>query len=564
MDPAAPTDTSVGVLPVLPVGYYLEHFRAVLETVADRYGDLLTEQEQTFLRRFAELSPDAQKLYVRLTSRRGPLFRSDRLSYAEIGRIDAAARELSACELLAIDHDTWLEEAVALLTVPELKALLQQRNIRTAGLGRMELLACLSRDVAADVTRTLLHEKFHWYAPLCQEVLILFRLLFFGAPEPDLKAFVLSDLGRVQFEKVPLLSARRLFTSRTEIDRALLLHELKTRLYELLEDKANPDLPVQVEELIRKVPAADGHPLLLRWRRSCFEVAARFWEREGEPRKALTLYADPETHPARERRARLLLKAGNESEAQRVLAQILSEPRDPAEEEVAIALRGRFLEGRKRTARFNPEVEMLELPGPTGERIEARVLAALRTAGREGFEAENRFWNSLFGIIFWDIIFAPIPRAFGHPFQYGPTDLFTAEFYPARADLIQHRLSEMRSREWLMSRCEEICRTKRHIACALVDWEFVCSIDLPRVVGVVPSDHLGMICERLARNPGGFACGFPDLFLFADDQPGYLLLEVKSPGDRLQDNQRSWMRTFAAHQIPCRLLQVTYPADQVA
>lgn len=49
----------------------------------------------------------------------------------------------------------------------------------------------------------------------------------------------------------------------------------------------------------------------------------------------------------------------------------------------------------------------------------------------------------LFGILFWDIIFAPIPGAFETPYQSAPLDIAEDTFYYARQDMIDERLREI-------------------------------------------------------------------------------------------------------------------------
>ena len=51
--------------------------------------------------------------------------------------------------------------------------------------------------------------------------------------------------------------------------------------------------------------------------------------------------------------------------------------------------------------------------------------------------------------------------------------------------------------------------------------------------------------------------GFPDLVHFPADG-GYCLIEVKGPGDSLQQNQQRWMQHFEAHRIPHRLARVSW------
>ncbi|PJI51655.1 nuclease, partial [Methylobacterium radiotolerans] len=45
---------------------------------------------------------------------------------------------------------------------------------------------------------------------------------------------------------------------------------------------------------------------------------------------------------------------------------------------------------------------------------------------------ENALINSLFGLLCWPAVFAPLPGAFFHPFQRGPADLEAPDFHARR------------------------------------------------------------------------------------------------------------------------------------
>jgi hypothetical protein len=61
---------------------------------------------------------------------------------------------------------------------------------------------------------------------------------------------------------------------------------------------------------------------------------------------------------------------------------------------------------------------------------------------------ENGLINSLFGLLFWDAIFAPIPGAFFHDFQYGPADLGSGRFYERRKNQFADGFAELESSEY--------------------------------------------------------------------------------------------------------------------
>src|SRR5690606_16895876 len=70
--------------------YYLDNFLALINSVHCRYHGILTDEEQGFRDAFLQLPTNAQCLFVRLVSRKGPLFRVDRLSYTEIDDVEGA------------------------------------------------------------------------------------------------------------------------------------------------------------------------------------------------------------------------------------------------------------------------------------------------------------------------------------------------------------------------------------------------------------------------------------------------------------------------------------------
>ena len=82
-------------MPDLPAGYHLRNFECLLDVVAAEYADLLVPEESELVALFRDLSAQARSLYVRLASRRGPLFRADRLDYADVPDVDAALLELT-------------------------------------------------------------------------------------------------------------------------------------------------------------------------------------------------------------------------------------------------------------------------------------------------------------------------------------------------------------------------------------------------------------------------------------------------------------------------------------
>lgn len=101
------------------------------------------------------------------------------------------------------------------------------------------------------------------------------------------------------------------------------------------------------------------------------------------------------------------------------------------------------------------------------------------------FHSETRILTTLFGLLFWDIIFADIPGAFETAFQSAPLDMFEDSFFYARKGLIDTRLSELRegtARE-ILQRHDDMYREKK-TWCLCVSWDVCSKEDLVEVVEV--------------------------------------------------------------------------------
>jgi hypothetical protein len=66
---------------------------------------------------------------------------------------------------------------------------------------------------------------------------------------------------------------------------------------------------------------------------------------------------------------------------------------------------------------------------------------------------------------------------------------------------------------------------------------------------------------RLVSDIRANRSGLPDLIRFWPTDRRYELIEVKGPGDRLQDNQIRWLAYCAQHGMPARVLDVRWDGE---
>jgi hypothetical protein len=168
---------------------------------------------------------------------------------------------------------------------------------------------------------------------------------------------------------------------------------------------------------------------------------------------------------------------------------------------------------------------------------------------------ENTLFNGLFGLMFWDIIFAPSNGAFINPFQRGPLDLASEDFYPQRRDAIDQRLQQLQAPDWQQP-IRDHFKQKQGYANPFVLWEALPQELLELALQRIPPTHLHSLFRRMLQHPGLYRSGFPDLIRFSAEH--YELIEVKAPGDKLQPNQIRWLHHFQQAAIPARVCWVRW------
>ena len=532
---------------VLDNFYYLDNFQRVLDWIAERYSDLLTNEEQAFIARFATLPQPARALLVRMVMRKGEVFRTSKLNYAEIGCSVDAARQLLPTGWVELDPVLTLDELFELLVKPEIARVfglpphgkgarkLEQREALRESFGDPRPFSHWFRDAGDSVVAIRVK-------PLCDRL----RLIFFGNLRQDWTEFILSDLGIYRYEDVEFSPSSRGFRSRRDIDHYLDLQRCKEQL------EAGDRLIDVVAALPPPQPGNDW--LAGRRERLLFQVAQQF-ERQRDWQAAYAHYAQCVFPGARARAIRVLEKDGQFAQAYELLQRAQAAPESDAERQQLLRIAPRLQRklGHQRAAvRRTPAVARidLQLPMPAeGWWVEGVVRDHLSCAGAPVFYVENALANSLFGLLCWPAIYSAIPGAFFHPFHRGPADLASPDFVQRRAALFDACLAQLDGGHYRAT-IRRHYADKAGIVSPFVFWEVLDEALLELALDCIPAAHLRKWFERILLDLKANRSGFPDLIQFWPAERRYNMIEVKGPGDRLQDNQLRWIDYCAAHRMP--------------
>lgn len=552
--------------------YYLDNFEIVLRWVQTRYQDLLLPDEHDFIRQFLRAPQASKGLLVRMVMRKGQVFRSGRLRYAEIGSTADAIAPLVESLWVEANPPLTLDEVFGILLRNELSQLLGGRlheaGVCKAGKSaqRLALAATSSEartlqqwsDAGADASPSALCEPI--YRLKVRDLCDRLRLMFFGNLHQDWTEFVLSDLGMFTYETVAFDPSSRAFRCREDIDAYLHLHECRQDL-----DRAASD--VELQSLLERIPQhAYGNDWLEERRAKLLFRIGQSAERGKAWPIAQTCYARSTYPGARARRIRTLERSG-QHKAARDLAQLaLEHSRDAAEQQAVSRMMPRLQRlcggAAARRTRHNKTQHLdLTLGAPSPPlRIEEEARQYLMRKDAPVFYVENALINALFGLLCWDAVFADVPGAFFHPFQQGPADLLHPRFHSRRAAAFQRHFDELETGEYKAT-------IKRNFACKngvlspFVYWSGLPEELLDLALDCIPAAHLKRVFDRLLQDMRGNRSGLPDLIQFWPYEQRYRLIEVKGPGDRLQDNQSRWLDYFADHNIPVCVCFIKRPVS---
>lgn len=548
--------------------YYLENFTSVLDWVGTRYEDLLDAPERAFIGGFAALPKPSRALLVRMVMRKGDLFRASKLVYEEIGDPAQAAAPLLAIGWIDADPVLTLEQLFGLLTKPELARLFGLRAQQAAA-KKTEQLAALAHEHAGALPlsgwRARWHDAFPEavYALGVTAVCDRLRVLYFGNAHQDWTEFVLADLGVFSYEKVEFSLASRAFRTRADVDDYLRLHDCRVRFH---------DGAAAAEVLAGMPVISEANRWLAARRDKLLYQVAQQEEQGGDLAAALALYRQS-AHPGARIRAIRVLERSAQFEAAHALAmQAEAAPESEAEQQQLLRILPRLwrkLGLPKREAMPPVAVDatqeiLLELPAPGKDHfVEGLVREHLHRAQAPVHYVENTLINSLFGLLCWEAIFAALPGAFFHPFQHGPADLLAPDFHARRAAQFEACFAQLASARYRATILQNF-RDKAGLQSPFVFWGSLSEELLELALACIPAAHLQKCFARLLQDIAANRSGLPDLIQFWPAEQRYRMIEVKGPGDRLQDNQKRWLAYFAQHALPVAVCYVQWQQGEAA
>ncbi|GAB6032399.1 Fanconi-associated nuclease 1 [Chamberlinius hualienensis] len=176
----------------------------------------------------------------------------------------------------------------------------------------------------------------------------------------------------------------------------------------------------------------------------------------------------------------------------------------------------------------------------------------------KGLHAEGSLLVSLFGLIFWDIIYSSgIPDAFRSPHQAFPLDLTSDYFFTNRQIEIERRFEYLSksSAEKVVALVSKNWKDNEGLV-SIVSWNSLNCDDVMSLVSCIGNDCLSKVFRRLVKNFRHCRSGLPDLTVWNPDTKMWKMVEVKGPGDKLSDKQIIWLNFLTSIGVSAEVCYV--------
>jgi DNA polymerase-3 subunit epsilon len=532
----------------LPTFYYHAHFLEMLAFVEQHYAHVLGASQRDFRRDFEALGFSAQCLYVRMLNRRGRLFARQRLRYPEIGDLGAAIDELRDAGFLSRPGVDCVDELLALMTRPQLLDVLrpQLRGLKSS-MNKGDLLALARAQASPEALFAWLPTDGIIAQGRADDTRFLL-FLFFGRIQDGLTQFTMRDLGLVR-SREPGDAYEARFMDREDAVQAFFFAEC-------------------LDTLQRKPHSAPA--LLARldtWPAPQAPVAAEFRDRlalelgralEDDTDAALRVYRRGESVQCSERVIRLLLSSGRRDEARQFLERCIDAPSCDEEALLASDIYARKFDG-KRTSALTDQLraaEVVDIDEACRGAPERAVVRWFREQGQQAFRVENGLWRTLFGLLFWDLLFEADNAGVHSPFERLPSALVERRFLSDNAAAIHERLALIEDRAALKRFLLRVSVARFGVPNGLFRWRQPILDAMHALVDAAPPEALRRVMLPFCDDYQGVRHGYPDLMVIDDD--GVRFVEVKADGDQLRRNQLLRLEQLRAAGFRAGVLRVRW------
>jgi DNA polymerase-3 subunit epsilon len=543
----------------LPEKYYLDHFNEFVDFIIQQCTHLLDDEHQKFVKSYQQLGHDTQCMFVRVVNRQGCFITLNKMTYQEINDCPSQLLALERGNILvklSSDHiKAWLQQ----LTKIQLLEILEQYAV--SGVKKSASKQVLLDQVIHSCTNTQclssdLAQQFRVKNIESRLAYLLF--LFFGDTSSGLDKFSMRDLGVLKTRKnIPKPTARF-----DNLEQAQSVFYYSNKLGQL---NCN-DLDIQKYALSNLSTLKHPEPAI-----NCAQskqLKDEFFYLLGKqllpeyPLLALEYLCASTHHKAQEKWLRELYKLGEKDRVKTELENII----DNSLDDTLLLFAEDFYERKfhqvkvsKLTQKLRNDSYKLVIDEIHKDQVEKGVKYYYQNLGATALRTENRLFNALFGLTFWQELFNQQVDSIATEFDRRPKVVRENTIYEMLAEAIEQRLLMFTKPQNAIAYLTKIAAQYYGQPNGMFRWNTQIIQIISIFLNAAPSESVVAHLRAMAQNYHGLNDGYPDLMIIENGQLRFE--EVKAPGDSIRPNQYVSMNALQYAGFDVRICRVKWFVD---
>ena len=543
----------------LPEKYYLDHFNEFVSFISQQCAHLLDKDHQEFVSCYQHLSHDSQCMFVRVINRQSRFINLNKMIYQEINDGPHQLLTLEKMGLLSClslkDINAWLQE----LTKIQLLDIFNQYGVVTVNksatksiLFEQLIQSCTNHQfLSTQLAQQFLVKNF-------EHCLAYLLFLFFGDSSSGLDKFSMRDLGVLKTRaNSPKPSARftNLEQAQSVFYYSFKLGKLKRNELDIHEEAANNlGIAKHPEPLINCAQSNQlkdeyfyllGKQLLLEY-----------------PRLALEYLNASSHHKAQEKWLRELYKLGEKERVKIELENIIDNSLDDALllfAEDFYKRKFHQVKVSKLTQKLRDDSYNLVIDEIHKDQVEKGVKYYYQNLGSTALRTENRLFNALFGLTFWQELFNQHADSIATEFDRRPKVVKENTIYAVLGEAIEQRLLMFSKPQSAIAYLTKIAAQYYGQPNGMFRWNTQIIQIISMFLMAAPAQAVVTHLRAMAQNHQGLNDGYPDLMIIENDQLRFE--EVKAPGDSIRPNQFVSMNALQYAGFDVRICKVKWFVD---
>ncbi|MEP4892446.1 MAG: exonuclease domain-containing protein [Aliiglaciecola sp.] len=543
----------------LPEKYYLEHFNEIIHFLTHECLHLLDEGNKNFVRSYQELPHDTQCMFVRVVNRQSRFIKLDKMIYREIDDCPRQLQKLADKGFLVTLHPNdikdWLQELtkeqlIDLLTLHH-SDLVKKSASKMKILEQVKQLCSVNQCLTSELADQFLVKDF-------DANLAYLLFLFFGDSTSGLSKFSMRDLGvlrtrtkdtkaSARFES--LQQARSVFYYSVKIEK-LKRNELDFKEY-ALQSEGVAAYPVAPDNCLQSAKLRDNYFYLLGKQLLGIHLPL-----------ALEYLSASSYHKAQEKWLRELYKIGEKVKVKAELERIIDNSLDDA----LLLFAEDFYQRKyhqskvsKLTQKLREDSINLVIDELYKDQVEIGVKEYYQRQGAIVFRTENRLFNALFGLTFWQELFNAQADSIATEFDRRPRVVKENSFYQELGEAVEERLLIFSTPQRAIVYLTKIATQYYGQPNGIFRWNSKIIQILSLFLNTAPLDAVVMHLRAMAKNYQGLKDGYPDLMIVENGNLRFE--EVKAPGDSIRPNQFVTINALQTAGFDVQICRVNWIVD---